>query len=157
MSRKRRAQSTRVDLVGFLDIVSTLVVIMLLVLSILALSMAGGNIAEVNDNSKAPPRIEVKTYGGTVLNESTSFFICDSKGISQYNPEDSSLVAEYSFNSASLQSDLLLNSVGARAYLAVKPSCFGEFDKVVKALRSNGNTVGYEPVVESTKYPWPSS
>lgn len=157
MSKRRRPQSARVDLVGFLDIVSTLVVIMLLVLSVLALSMAGGNISRVEESQKSPPKIEVKTYGGTTLNESTTFLICDAGTIAQYNPNNSSLVAEYAINSASLKSDLLVNSVGARAYLAVKPSCFGSFDKIVEVLRSNGNTVGYEPVIESTRYPWPSS
>jgi hypothetical protein len=51
--------------------------------------MAGGNLAQVDESNKNPPKIEVKSYGGTVLNESTSFLICDVSNIYQYDPGNS--------------------------------------------------------------------
>jgi hypothetical protein len=159
--RRKRQRSAAVDLIGFMDIISTLVIIVLLLLSLLALSMGEQKRSSSPPESTAKPKkqesINIYSTSGVLLNTSVTFLMCDDKSVSQYNPNTLEMSHKFSISGGDLGRQLLLHSTGSRTYLAVKPSCFDKYKNIVSVIKNNGGSVGFEPVLEGSRYPWESN
>lgn len=169
MRRPRRRRGSSVDLIGFLDILSTVMVIVLMVISVLSLSLGISNrsqpllsnqqlqqVADPNPKrSDLPrnPRVELQTAAGTRITESSSFLLCRAGQLEQHDPSSGKVLGRWSLMSTSPLT--IAQAIPTRTvYMVVASGCFTEVDGLVDAMRSTGLQVGYEPMAEDGKPPW---
>lgn len=155
---KAKATHYKIDLIGFLDIISILNVIILLVVSTLALGIgvkgaANGKTAK-KPLSNQRPVFKVITRGGIRVTTPVSFLMCSDTTLSIYDPATGKAVNELSMNNPAKIAELLAHSIEARTYLAVKPSCFIGVKRVTELIESTGSSIGMEPIFEEARSPW---
>lgn len=155
----RRRTRVEIDLIGFLDIISILIVLVLLVISSLAINLGISNPQSIESPPKDDPifkmpEVKVITTGGIPVNSPISFLMCDNKYISIFNPQSGKRTRSFLLADQALTRKLLLEINTPRAYLAVKPSCFDKYEKVAAIIEEIGSTVGYEPIKENSATPW---
>lgn len=168
MRRPRRSSSTGVDLIGFLDILSAVMVIVLLVISVLALSIGvQGSVpgplkpegtpepapVEAPERRPAPAQVEIRTVDGQNVTAATAFLLCKGGQVEQFEPGSGQRIRSWSLettNPVALAQELAAPNV----YLAVSGSCFPSLDALVVAFRTSGSQLGYEPTSEEAVLPW---
>jgi len=168
MRRPRRSSRNGVDLIGFLDILSAVMVIVLLVISVLALSIGVQGTSQVPVDSPAPaspvesapaqarpavPRVEISTVDGRYVTASTVFLLCRGGLLEQFDPSTGQRIGVWSLGSDSA-AGVARELAAANIYLAVAGSCFPSLDALVEAFRANGSQLGYEPIGEDAVLPW---
>ena len=169
MRRPPRRRGSTVDLIGFLDILSTVMVIVLMVISILSLSLGLSTTKQpprskqepqqVADSEPTPvnlptkPRVELKTAAGTRITESSSFLLCRAGQLEHHDPSSGTIVERWSLITTSPLS--IAQAIPTRTvYMVVASDCFTEVDGLVNAMRSTGLQVGYEPMAGDGSPPW---
>jgi biopolymer transport protein ExbD len=158
----RRRRQAEIDLIGFLDIISILIVLILLVISLMAINLgqtSTKNSTEESspktDNSdKGMPAIKITTSGGIPVTSRVTFLMCTKSRVDKFDPKTGRIQSSFSINDQGLRSKLLTGINTPRVYLAVKPSCFQNQEKVVNAIKLTGLEAGYEPIEESSRTPW---
>lgn len=166
MRRIRHKNKSGIDLIGFLDILSVVMVIVLLVISVLALSIGiqGRTLDTVEDPvgerpqetaGEPPPSALVKmtTVDGQNITVETTFLLCKGVLLKEFDPNTGERVRSWNLSTDS--SYEIANSIGApNVYLAIAGSCFSYLDALVDAFRSSGSQLGYEPTTEDAIVPW---
>ncbi|MCP9885514.1 hypothetical protein KBY97_10320 [Synechococcus sp. ATX 2A4] len=181
MRPSRRRKRTSIDLIGFLDILSAVMVIVLLVISVLALSLGvdRGRTARVEARTKpapkpapapgpakpiadpwmqqpssaATPLVALNRADGVPVTGSTTFLLCRSGQVERHDPISGAITARWDLNL--VPPELIAEAVRSDTiYLAVAGSCFTAVQPLVAALRSTGAQLGYEPIGEGARTPW---
>lgn len=179
MRPARRRRRASIDLIGFLDILSAVMVIVLLVISVLALSLGvdRGRTARVEPRSKpaakpaAPaskpivdpwmqmpssagsPLVALNSADGVPITGSTTFLLCRDGQVERHDPNNGSITARWDLGL--VPPELIAEAVRTDyIYLAVAGSCFAAVQPLVSALRSTGAQLGYEPIGEGARTPW---
>lgn len=180
MRPARRRRRASIDLIGFLDILSAVMVIVLLVISVLALSLGvdRGRTAQVAPRSKpvakaaAPaaakpiadpwmqepssassPLVTLNSADGVPITGSTTFLLCRDGQVERHDPINGSITARWDLSL--VPPELIAEAVRTDyIYLAVTGSCFAAVQPLVSALRSTGAQLGYEPIGEWARTPW---
>ncbi|WP_143593678.1 hypothetical protein [Synechococcus sp. 1G10] len=162
MRRPRRSSSTGVDLIGFLDILSAVMVIVLLVISVLALSIGEQGTtqaapeplpAAASESRTAPALVEITTVGGRDVTAATSFLLCKGESLEQFDPGNGERIKSWSLGTTSAAA-VARELAAPNVYLAVSGSCFPSLDSLVEAFRASGSQLGYEPTSEEAVLPW---
>jgi hypothetical protein len=168
MKRNRHRARAGVDLIGFLDILSVVMVIVLLVISVLALSVGvqGGDrvspelenvpaeVAQDTAEKDTPSAlVEMKTIDGQNVTASTTFLLCKSRRLLQFDPNTAKNVGTWSLDEQSAVS-IAQQLDSPNVFLAVAGSCFPSLDELVGAFRSSGSQLGYEPTSDEAEVPW---
>lgn len=169
MRRPRHKSSISVDLIGFLDILSTVMVIVLIVISVLSLSL-GISSSEEAERVKAisqkeieekrkstqanqATRVELETIGGQRITGSSTFLICRSGQLELHDPSSRTMMKSWDLATTSLYS--IVQTIRSRnVYMLVAGNCFSDVEGIVKTIRSAGILVGYEPIADDAKAPW---
>jgi len=169
MRRLRRKSSTSVDLIGFLDILSTVMVIVLIVISVLSLSLGVSSNKqadrtreisrqEVQDKQDIKEeaqasQVELVTIGGQQISGSAAFLLCRDGQIEMHDPGAGTILSKWDLSISPPHS--IIETIRSRnAYIAVAGSCFSQIEGIVNELRSSGIRVGYEPIADNAKLPW---
>lgn len=168
MRRPRRSSKSEVDLIGFLDILSAVMVIVLLVISVLALSIGVQGTSRTPTDQKnssppveatqpaarpAEPLVEITTVDGQDVTASTAFLLCKGELLEQFDPSTRTRIGVWDLGATSAAA--VARDLGApNIYLAVAGSCFPSLDALVEAFRTNGSQLGYEPISEDAVLPW---
>jgi hypothetical protein len=170
MRRPRRRQAATVDLIGFLDILSTVMVIVLLVIAVLALSLGlrgERQSTRVEIESEQPieepvpssgeqppaPRVELRTVDGRRITGSSTFLLCRGGQLERHDPVSGNVLERWNLLSSSPFA--IAQAIGTpTVYMAVAGSCFDQAEALVDAIRSTGRQVGYEPIPEGAPAPW---
>ncbi len=162
MRRPRRSSKNGVDLIGFLDILSAVMVIVLLVISVLALSIGEQGTTqaateqiptEALEPRASPALVEITTVDGQDVTEATTFLLCKDDRLEQFDPGNGEKINSWSLGTTSaavVAGELAATNV----YLAVSGSCFPSLDSLVEAFRASGSQLGYEPTSEEAALPW---
>jgi len=157
-SRKRHHPN--VDLIGFLDIISILNVLILLIISTLALGLGVDQAAKSQrepNSQSAKPQVKPITNGGIAVHTPVSFMMCNRDSISIFDPTSGKVLQEFSSEEGPDIRSLMVTSLESRMYLAVKPSCFESYKLIASMVRSSGSSIGMEPIAENAKSPWDST
>jgi|GEM_PF-354806 len=179
MRPARRRRHASIDLIGFLDILSAVMVIVLLVISVLALSLGvdRGRTARVEPRSKpaakpaaaaakpiadpwmqvptaaSSPLVALNSADGVPITGSTTFLLCRDGQVERHDPINGSITARWDLGL--VPPELIAEAVRTDyIYLAVAGSCFTAVQPLVGALRSTGAQLGYEPIGEGARTPW---
>lgn len=167
MKRAKRASRASVDLTGFLDILSAVMVIVLLVIAMLALSIGMGasldSASPKQPERSQPPapkptpadpaQVAITTEDGQDVTAATAFLLCKGARLEQFEPRNGSRVSAWDLNRQT-PSSVAQELASPNVYLAVAGSCFGSLDALVAAFRSSGARLGYEPTTEEAQLPW---
>jgi hypothetical protein len=163
MRPARRRRRASIDLIGFLDILSAVMVIVLLVISVLALSLGvdRGRTARVAPRSKPAPKPAAPAAAKPIadpwmqapITGSTTFLLCRDGQVERHDPNNGSITARWDLSL--VPPELIAEAVRTDyIYLAVAGSCFAAVQPLVSALRSTGAQLGYEPIGEWARTPW---
>ena len=158
--QRRKRNEARVDLIGFLDIISVLNVLILLIISFMSLGLGSRDSrqsGERNRSPQAPQRAMVVTNGGVRVTSPVSFLMCSGRALSIHNPDTGAMVHEFKQGNGTDLRALVSAGLEARVYLAVKPSCFGQYRLIEKLVKATGSSIGVEPIEESALFPWGSA
>lgn len=167
MRRAKRAPRASVDLTGFLDILSAVMVIVLLVIAVLSLSIGIGATVDPASPERAeipqppapnrppaePAQVAITTEDGQDVTAATAFLLCKGDRLEQFEPANGGKVRAWDLNQQP-PSSVARELVSPNVYLAVAGSCFGSLDALVAAFRDSGAQLGYEPTTEEAQLPW---
>ena len=158
--RRRKKPESRIDLIGFLDIISVLNVLILLIISIMSLELGvrdSRRISKTNPSPTKQPLARVITNGGIRVTSPVSFLMCSDQALTIHDPNTGAVIKEFSQNDTDDMRALLTSTLEARVYLAVKPSCFQRYKLIATMVKSTGSSIGMEPIPESASSPWGSA
>lgn len=158
-SSKKLVPSNRVDLTSFLDIISILFVIQLLMLCILALSTGYSNITQkaIEHNKKQikPDFLITKSENDSQASNATLLH-CANDSVDQYDGNSKRLVARHTIQDSSVfeQSPTGIGTFDY-AYALIEPSCFKNLDKLLDELKQwSFVKIGYEPLPHDHNIEW---
>jgi len=158
LSKKRRSQSSEVDLTSFLDIISTLFVVQLLMLCILSLS---NGYSKINKSTKQQAEKETARPDFLITNSdndsnvaNATLLHCNGDNVNQYDGNKRKIVAKHIISDYSH-----FTPAGIAAYdyvyILVQSSCFGNFEKLLKDVkRWHFIKTGYEPLADDHNITW---
>lgn len=165
---RRKSTRANVDLIGFLDILSSVIVIVLLVISVLALSIGVktssiGSESEDDqaresptankENSRGTIKPIIRTDDGVVVTGDTAFFLCKNNIIHRFRSDNSQVIGSWDLGTAAA-STVANSTLTSNAYIAISGSCFNHVDDLVEAFREKGISLGYDPIPEEAVVPW---
>lgn len=154
---KKPASASRVDLTSFLDIISILFVIQLLMLCILALSTGyskvSNNVIEQKKKEIKPDFLIAKSENESQATNSMLLH-CTEDNVDQYDGNSKLLVGRHVIKKYSVFKP---TNPGAfdYIYILVEPSCFKNFDKLLDELKQMSFiNIGYEPLPANHNIKW---
>ncbi len=142
-----------------------MMVIVLLVISVLALSIGEQSVQQTVPEPEpepveqpippapSPSDVEIRTVGGQDITAATAFLLCKAGVVEQFDPVTRSGIRSWSLDSAS-PAQIAADTGSSNIYIAVAGSCFPSLPALVEGLRRNGTQLGYEPVPEEAVLPW---
>lgn len=154
MARKRKTNQ-QIDLVGFLDIISIMNVLILLIISTLALGL-GNNKTKARskqDTSTAPPLVRAVSNDGILVTTPVTYLMCNQNELTVHRPSDNRIMQRIRHGDSEEMRGFA-SFIEARAYLAVKPSCFKSYELIKTMIIASGSSVGAEPIPEGADSPW---
>lgn len=154
---RKPASTSRVDLTSFLDIISILFVIQLLMLCILALSTGyskiSNNVIEQKKKEIKPDFLITKSENNSQATNSMLLH-CSKDHVDQYDGNSKLLVERHMIKKYSAFTPTNPGSFDY-IYILVEPSCFNNFDKLLDELKQRSFIkIGYEPLPNDHNIEW---
>jgi hypothetical protein len=156
-SNKTKLQPNQVDLTSFLDIISILFAVQLLMLCILALSTGFSKVSQTS-KQRAPKEVKPDFVITRADNESevanATLLHCRDDRIDQYDGNTKQLVAKHVLPKYSAFKPANI-AIFDYVYILVQPSCFDNLDRLLNDVKHwTFLKIGYEPLTDNHNIDW---